>query len=47
VALIKKDNTGMSQKLISIEEQVLTISKASLDKWRKYGIKVHELEDFY
>jgi hypothetical protein len=46
-ALMNKENTGVRQKLIPIEEQVLTKSKGHLNKWRKDGINVHELKDFY
>jgi hypothetical protein len=46
-ALMNKENTGVRQKLIPIEEQVLTKSKEYLNKWRKDGINMRELKDFY
>ncbi len=46
-ALMNKENTGVRQKLIPLEERVLAIAKEHLNNWRKDGIKVHELKDFY
>jgi hypothetical protein len=46
-ALMNKKNTGIRQKLIPIEEQVLSKSKEHLNKWRVDGINVQEVKDFY
>jgi len=46
-ALMNKENTGVRQKLIPIEEQVLAKAKSHLNKWREDGINLHELKDFY
>jgi len=46
-ALMNKENTGVRQRLIPIEEQVLAMAKAHLSNWRKDGIKGYELKDFY
>ena len=46
-ALMNKKNTGVRQNLIPIEEQVLSKSKEHLNKWRKDGINIQELKDFY
>jgi hypothetical protein len=46
-ALMNKENTGVRQKIIPIEEQILAKVKTYLNKWRKDGISVHELREFY
>lgn len=46
-ALMNKKNTGIRQKLIPIEEQVLAKAKKDLSTWRKNGINQTEVKDFY
>jgi hypothetical protein len=46
-ALLNKKNTGVRQKLIPIEEQVLEKAKDHLIIWRKNGIKEEEVKNFY
>lgn len=46
-ALLNKDNSGIRQKLIPIEEGVLEKSKLLLNKWRSSGIDKIEVEKFY
>ena len=44
---MNKENTGVRQKLIPIEEQVLAKVKNILTDWRKNGIKYSEVKEFY
>jgi hypothetical protein len=46
-ALMNKKNSGVRQKLIPIEEQVLTKAKEKLTTWRKNGINQTEVKEFY
>ena len=46
-ALMNKENSGVRQKLIPIEEQVLTKAKNILTDFRKNGIKYSEAKEFY
>ena len=46
-ALMNKENTGVRQKLIPIEEQVLSKGKNTLNDCRKNGIKYSEVKEFY
>lgn len=46
-AVMNKENTGVRQKLIPIEQQILTTAKTHLYKWRKEGIVNKEVKDFY
>jgi len=46
-ALMNKENSGVRQKLIPIEEQILIQSKNNLDRWRKSGINNIEIKEFY
>jgi len=46
-ALMNKENSGVRQKLIPIEEQVLTKAKNILTDFRKTGIKYSEAVGFY
>ena len=46
-ALMNKENSGVRQKLIPIEEQVLTKAKNILTDFRKNGIKYSEVKEFY
>ena len=46
-ALMNKKNTGVRQKLIPIEGQVLAKAKKDLSTWRKNGINQTEVKEFY
>jgi hypothetical protein len=46
-ALMNKENSGVRQKLIPIEEQVLAKAKSILTDFRKNGIKYSEAKEFY
>ncbi len=46
-ALMNKENSGVRQKLIPIEEQVLTKAKNILTDFRNSGIKYSEVKEFY
>ena len=46
-ALMNKENSGVRQKLIPIEEQVLAKAKSLLTDFRKTGIKYSEAAEFY
>lgn len=46
-ALLNNENTGVRQKLIPVEEEVLEKSKNSLTRWRSKGIDRSEVEKFY
>ena len=46
-ALMNKENSGVRQKLIPIEEQVLTKAKNILTDFRKNGMKYSEAKEFY
>lgn len=46
-ALMNKANSGVRQKLIPIEEKVLTKAKNSLTDFRKDGVNYSEVKDFY
>lgn len=46
-ALINKQNTGIRQKIIPVEEEVLDKSKTLLSKWRSEGINQSEVKEFY
>ena len=44
---MNKENSGVRQKLIPIEEQVLTKAKNILTDFRNSGIKYSEVKEFY
>ncbi|MBK7632201.1 MAG: hypothetical protein IPJ23_16145 [Ignavibacteriales bacterium] len=46
-ALMNKENSGVRQKLIPIEEQVLAKAKSILTDFRKNGFKYSEAKKFY
>lgn len=46
-ALMNKENTGVYQKLIPVEEQIVKRALQSLDKWRSSGLVENEVEKFY
>jgi len=46
-ALLNKEDTGVRQKLIPVEENVLEKSKSLLNKWRSNGIDQSEVKKFY
>ena len=46
-ALMNKENTGVRQELIPVEENVLGKSKSLLDKFRSDGIDQSEIKKFY
>jgi hypothetical protein len=46
-ALMNKENSGVRQKLIPIEEQVIAKAKHILTDFRKNGIKYSEAKEFY
>ncbi len=46
-ALMNKENTGVRQKLIQVEEEILSKAKEYLFDWRKSGINKAEVKDFY
>ena len=46
-ALMNKENTGVRQELIPVEENVLGKSKSLLDKIRSDGIDQSEIKKFY
>lgn len=46
-ALINQENTGVRQKLIPIEKQVLSEANSKLNSWRKAGLKKDEVKEFY
>lgn len=46
-ALINQKNTGVRQKLIPIEKQVLNESNFKLNSWRKVGLNQDEVKQFY
>lgn len=46
-ALMNKENTGIYQKLIPVEEQIMVQAKNYLETWRKSGINSNEIKEFY
>lgn len=46
-ALMNKENSGVRQKLIPVEEQVMEKAKNILSDFRKTGIKYSEAKEFY
>jgi hypothetical protein len=46
-ALMNKENSGVRQKLVPIEEQVLAKAKSILTDFRKNGIKNSKAKEFY
>ena len=46
-ALMNKENTGVRQKLIPIEEQVLSRAKDYLTVWRQSGLDESKVKEFY
>ena len=46
-ALMNNENTGIRQKLILIEEEIMLRSKERLSNWRIDGINKSEAQDFY
>jgi hypothetical protein len=46
-ALINQENTGVRQKLIPIEKQVLSEANSKLNSWRKVGLNQDEVKQFY
>lgn len=45
--LMNNENTGVRQKLIPVEEQVLKRANSYLTDWRKNGIKSEQAKEFY
>lgn len=45
--LINKENTGLRQKLIPVEEEILSRVNNHLSIWRESGINEKEVKDFY
>jgi hypothetical protein len=46
-ALMNKENTGVRQKLILIENKILDRAKNNLESWRSNGINKSEVKTFY
>ena len=46
-ALMNKENTGVFQKIITVEEQIMVQAKSYLETWRKSGINSTEIKEFY
>jgi hypothetical protein len=46
-ALLNKENTGVYQKIIQVEELIMLQAKSYLETWRKSGINSNEIKDFY
>ena len=46
-ALMNKKNTGIFQKIITVEEQIMVQAKSYLETWRKSGINSNEIKEFY
>lgn len=46
-ALVNQENTGVRQKLIPIEKQVLREGNSKLNSWRKAGLDKDEVKEFY
>lgn len=46
-ALMNKENTGIYQKLIPVEEEIMIRAKENLDRWRQTGLRVSEVKEFY
>ena len=46
-ALMNKENSGIRQKLIPIEEEVIIRAKEKLFSWRMNGINESEVKNFY
>lgn len=46
-ALVNQENTGVRQKLIPIEKQVLSEGNSKLNFWRKAGLNKDEVKEFY
>lgn len=46
-ALMNKKNTGIRQKIIPVEKELLTKAKKNLALWRTSGINTTEVKDFY
>ncbi len=45
--LLNRDNTGVRQKLIPVEDEIMLLSKFLLDKMRIKGKNEKEIKDFY
>jgi hypothetical protein len=46
-ALMNKENTGVRQKLIPLEEQIISKANKYLYDWRGNGIKQKQVDEFY
>jgi len=46
-ALINKENTGVRQKIIPVEDEILTKAKEMMHRWRITGINNSEVKEFY
>ncbi|HSL87909.1 MAG TPA: hypothetical protein VK870_01260 [Ignavibacteriaceae bacterium] len=46
-ALLNKENTGVYQKIIRVEELIMLQAKSYLETWRKSGINSNEIKEFY
>ncbi|MFO7526045.1 MAG: hypothetical protein R6W68_11385 [Ignavibacteriaceae bacterium] len=46
-ALMNKENSGVYQKLIPIEEQIMMRTKEILEQWRESGMKFSEVKEFF
>lgn len=45
--LMNKENTGVYQKLIPVEEQIMILANDNLENWRNSGFKQTKVKDFY
>ena len=46
-ALLNDKNTGIRQKLIRVEDEVIKKAKEKLSNWRKFGFNDTEVKEFY
>ncbi len=46
-ALMNLENSGVYQKLIPVEEEIMMRSKQYLEKWRKSGLNKSDVKEFY
>lgn len=46
-ALMNKENSGVRQKLIPVEEQIMILADDNLKNWRNSGFIQSEVKDFY
>jgi hypothetical protein len=46
-AVVNKENTGILQKLIPVEDEVLSKAKYQIGRWRENGFDENEVKEFY